>query len=351
MIPPSSFSPRNQSEPFSHSTKTSSVHVSVLFLISKYPSALSFPVLFLATALVALSVVPILEGRLGLYRTNIQTIHADASREITMRRLIVPEVRGEMLSVEAIASIPESIREVSFSEYLVRNGDTVSAIQSRTGLRSLSTLLSVNNIDNARRIRPGQVLRIPSMDGIQYSVVRGDSLERIASKYGIEITTILDANDLTDSGLTPGQTLFIPGGSLSTMALRRALGELFIVPVRGRLTSSYGYRRDPFTGVRSFHTGIDIAAPTGTAIKATLDGKIARTGYSPVYGNYVIITHDGGYQSLYGHMSSIHVSRGQSVTQGARLGSVGNTGYSTGSHLHFSLYRNGKMVNPSTLLN
>ena len=150
---------------------------------------------------------------------------------------------------------------------------------------------------------------------------------------------------------SPGQTLFIPGGSLSTMALRRAMGELFISPVLGRLTSPYGYRKDPFTGVRSFHTGIDIAAPTGTAIKATLDGKVATTGYSPVYGNYVIITHDAGYQSLYGHMSTINVLRGQNVIQGARLGSVGNTGYSTGSHLHFSVYRNGKMVNPSSLLN
>jgi murein DD-endopeptidase MepM/ murein hydrolase activator NlpD len=138
---------------------------------------------------------------------------------------------------------------------------------------------------------------------------------------------------------------------MSTMALRRAMGELFLTPLRGRLTSPYGYRRDPFTGVRTFHTGIDLAAPVGTPIKATLDGRIATTGYSAVYGNYVIVTHDGGYQSLYAHMHRIQVKRGQWVTQGGILGLVGNTGYSTGPHLHFSVYRNGKMVNPASLLN
>jgi len=260
-------------------------------------------------------------------------------------------VRAENLSAESIANIPESIREVSFSEYRVRNGDTVSAIQHRSGLRNLSSILSVNNIDNARRIRPGQLLRIPSTDGIQYTVVRGDSLQGIANRYGIEVTSLLDANDLANATLVPGQNLFIPGASMSTMALRRAMGELFLTPLRGRLTSPYGYRRDPFTGVRTFHTGIDLAAPVGTPIKATLDGRIATTGYSAVYGNYVIVTHDGGYQSLYAHMHRIQVKRGQWVTQGGILGLVGNTGYSTGPHLHFSVYRNGKMVNPASLLN
>jgi len=75
------------------------------------------------------------------------------------------------------------------------------------------------------------------------------------------------------------------------------------------------------------------------------------TGYSPVYGNYVIITHEAGYQSLYGHLSTISVKRGQGVVQGAVIGKVGNTGYSTGSHLHFSVYRNGKMIDPFSVLN
>lgn len=325
--------------------------VSFMEFVQEYPSAVSFPVMLLVAALAVLSLVPIAETRTGFYRTGVRVLHSDTAIETSLRRLVVPEVRAENLTTESIANIPESIREVSFSEYRVRNGDTVSAIQHRSGLRNLSSILSVNNIDNARRIRPGQLLRIPSTDGIQYTVVRGDSLQGIANRYGIEVTSLLDANDLANATLVPGQNLFIPGASMSTMALRRAMGELFLTPLRGRLTSPYGYRRDPFTGVRTFHTGIDLAAPVGTPIKATLDGRIATTGYSAVYGNYVIVTHDGGYQSLYAHMHRIQVKRGQWVTQGGILGLVGNTGYSTGPHLHFSVYRNGKMVNPASLLN
>ncbi len=318
--------------------------------LREYPSVVSFPALFMVAALALIALVPFAEQRIGMYRTSIVRLHGDTALESSMRRLVVPEARAEQLSVETIANIPESIRVVSFSEYRVRNGDTVSGIQNRFGLRSLSSILSVNDIANARRIRPGQVLRIPSVDGINHTVVRGDTLQALANRYGIAVTALLDSNDLVDASLVPGQVLFVPGASMTTMALRRAMGELFVRPVRGRISSPFGYRNDPFTGVRTFHTGIDIAAPTGTSIKVTLDGRVATTGYSPVYGNYVIVTHDGGYQSLYAHMSRIRVNRGQWVVQGSVLGTVGNTGYSTGPHLHFSVYRNGKMVNPASLL-
>ena len=210
--------------------------------------------------------------------------------------------------------------------------------------------MSVNNIDNARRISAGQVLRVPSTDGLLYTVKKNETLAGIAAAHNVSVTALLDANDLTQEILAVGQKLFIPGASLSSFELRKALGELFIYPIRGRLTSPFGYRKDPFTGVRSFHSGIDLAAPTGTAVKATLDGKIAETGFNRIFGNYVIITHDRGYQSLYGHLSAIYVKRGQYVTQGTAVGAVGNTGYSTGPHLHLSIYKNGSLINPFSVL-
>lgn len=335
---------------FPNRSQVRAVRLSVTDFLAGYHPALPFPVILFMAAIAIFSVVPVLETRAGFQRTALRSLPADNALETSMRRLVVPEARAEQLSAQEIVAVPESIREVSFTEYRVRNGDTVSAIQSRSGLRNLSSILSINDIANARRIRPGQVLRIPSIDGIMHTVKSGDSLAGVADRYGIDVTSILDANDLSDATLVVGQSLFIPGGSLSTMDLRRAMGELFITPLRGRLTSPYGYRKDPFTGVRTFHTGIDLAAPTGTSVKVTLDGKVATTGYSAVYGNYVIVTHDGGYQSLYAHLSRISVRRGQWIVQGAVLGKVGNTGYSTGPHLHFSVYRNGKMVNPSSLL-
>jgi LysM repeat protein len=310
----------------------------------------SFPLALVFIASAALFLAPRVESSLGLYRLGRVSFGGDSTLEASMRSLAVPETSAEALASQGAAELPASIKPVSFSAYRVRNGDTVGAILSRSGLKNIGTLLSVNSIDNARRIKVGQTLSIPSMDGILYKAVRGDSLQRIASRYSISVTALLDANDLSSSDIAVGQRVFIPGASLSSMDLRKALGELFVTPVMGRLTSPFGYRSDPFTGVRTFHTGIDIAAPTGTAVKATLDGKIATTGFSSVYGNYVIVTHGEGYQSLYAHLSSVSVKRGQRITQSAVIGRVGNTGYSTGSHLHFSVYKHGKMIDPKSVL-
>ena len=243
-----------------------------------------------------------------------------------------------------------AISTVTFRNYTVKKGETISGIAARAGLRNFGTLLSVNAIDNARRISAGQVLRIPSTDGLLYTVKKNETLAGIAAAYQVSVTALLDANDLTGEILSVGQQLFIPGVSLSSFDLKKALGELFLYPIQGRLTSPFGYRSDPFTGAKSYHTGVDLAAPTGTPVKATLDGKVAETGYNRIFGNYVIITHDRGYQSLYGHLSAIYAKRGQYITQGSSIGAVGNTGYSTGPHLHLSIYKNGSLIDPLSVL-
>ena len=94
------------------------------------------------------------------------------------------------------------------------------------------------------------------------------------------------------------------------------------------------------------HYGIDIANKTGTAVKATLDGDVLKCGRSLVYGKYIIIRHSGGYQSLYAHLDKYLVRKGQNVSQGEIIGELGNTGRSTGPHLHFSIYKNQKPVDP-----
>ena len=116
------------------------------------------------------------------------------------------------------------------------------------------------------------------------------------------------------------------------------------------LLSSAGLRIDPIAGVKSFHTGTDMACPTGTPILAAMSGRVTTTGINRVYGNYVIIDHGNGYQTLYAHMSKIIASKGQWVSQGTRIGLVGSTGYSTGPHLHFTVYKNGKLIDPMTVL-
>ena len=338
--------------PFIHFENRESVRDKTVSVVALHEVTgfLSFSSVFLIFMICALSVTPLFQTRFGFYLFDQLYLSADTAAESAMRQLITEDSEAALLGNSAVSDLPQFIQTVNYTSYTVKKGDTVSAILLRAGLRNLSTILSVNKIANARRIRSGQVLKIPSMDGLLYTVKRGDNLAKIADTYGIPLNTLLDANDLSDAILVSGQTLFIPGATLSTLDLRRAMGELFIYPIKGRLTSPFGYRKDPFTGVRSFHTGIDLAAPTGTPIKAALDGKVATTGFSTVFGNYVIITHDGGYQSLYGHMSAILVRRGQRVVQGAIIGKVGNTGYSTGSHVHLSVYKNGKMIDPLSVL-
>jgi murein DD-endopeptidase MepM/ murein hydrolase activator NlpD len=94
-----------------------------------------------------------------------------------------------------------------------------------------------------------------------------------------------------------------------------------------------------------FHRGVDLAAPAGTAVRAALDGRVVATGYDTVLGNYILIRHQINFSTLYGHLSQIWVARGTTVTRGQRIGAVGNTGKSTGAHLHFEIRRRGVPVN------
>jgi murein DD-endopeptidase MepM/ murein hydrolase activator NlpD len=327
--------------------------VSPVFSLASFraiPALSSFPVLFVLFAALVLSLTPVLQEKVGLYRLDRLDFPDDAQALSSMRELVTPEPDASLLATANAAELPASIRAISWSTYKVRAGETLGSIAARFGLRNIGSILSANSIANVRRITAGQVLKIPSMDGIMHIVSKGDSLGRISAKYGIPVNAILDANDLSNAILVSGQALFIPGATLASSDLRRALGEFFMYPIQGRLTSVFGYRADPFTGVRTFHTGIDLAAPTGTPIKASLGGKVATTGFSTVYGNYVILSHDDGYQTLYGHMSYIGVTRGQSVSQGTVIGRVGSTGYSTGSHVHLSVYKKGKMIDPLSVL-
>jgi len=119
------------------------------------------------------------------------------------------------------------------------------------------------------------------------------------------------------------------------------------VPLKGvRLTSGFGMRTHPVTGLRRGHKGIDLAAPTGTPIYATADGLISRASWFSTYGLYVAIEHGGELQTRYAHMSRLNVAKGQRVKKGEIIGFVGSTGRSTGPHLHYEVRVRGKAVNP-----
>lgn len=127
-------------------------------------------------------------------------------------------------------------------------------------------------------------------------------------------------------------------------------GWAYPLPYRVKITSAYGYRYHPTTGKYSFHTGVDLAAPKGTPIYAMRDGTVTTASKTSVWGNYVVINHGDGYSSLYAHMTKYTVSYGQTVKKGQVIGYVGSTGWSTGAHLHLTIYYNGATVNPAKFL-
>jgi murein DD-endopeptidase MepM/ murein hydrolase activator NlpD len=238
---------------------------------------------------------------------------------------------------------------LSLQTYTITRNDTLDAIARRYNV-SLDTLISINNISNVRRLQVGTTLKVPNIDGISYTVQRGDSLSSIASRNNTTVLDLVDANDLASHTISPGQSLFIPGARLSSYDLRKALGTLVIWPITGRISSNFGYRSNPFTGIRQFHNGLDIVAPVNTRVKAAMDGRVAETGYSSIFGNFVIMTHTGSYQTLYAHLNRIDVKAGQVKSQGSTVGLLGSTGYSTGPHLHFGVFRNGTPMDPLKLL-
>ena len=117
-------------------------------------------------------------------------------------------------------------------------------------------------------------------------------------------------------------------------------------PVNVQISSNYGMRKDPFAGKMRFHKGVDIAAPAGTPVVAALPGKVISAGNEGGYGKTVLVEHDNGLRTRYGHLASINVRVGDKVTSEDMLGTVGSTGRATGAHLHFEVTRMGQPVNP-----
>jgi len=128
--------------------------------------------------------------------------------------------------------------------------------------------------------------------------------------------------------------------------LAKAFHGKFMCPVSGRVTCRFGYRIHPITGVYSFHTGMDLAVPSGTPVHAAADGTVVKAGWNRAYGYMVVIEHDGGYSTLYGHNSKLLVSVGDDVKQGDTIAKSGSTGFSTGPHVHYQVMKMGKPINP-----
>lgn len=240
--------------------------------------------------------------------------------------------------------------------YKVQKGETVSVIAEKFGV-STDTIKWTNDMANDS-LAVGQEIKIPPVTGMVHKVVRGDTVFTIAKKYDTDAQKIVNFpfNDFANSetfSLVEGQLLVVPDG-IKPKAIRRRPTPAFIAreqisggsagfiwPASGNITQNPVW----------YHMAVDIANKAAPEVMASKTGKVLsaqcdRGGY----GCHVIIDHDDGTQTLYGHLQKFHTSVGASVGQGEVIGQMGSTGRSTGTHLHFEVRKNGTPVNPLNFL-
>ena len=253
----------------------------------------------------------------------------------------------------------EKPKNGTISIYIVREGDTLTEIAKLFKVKP-STILWANDLQGASMLRVGQSLTILPITGMRYSVKTGDTLASIAKKLNADAEEIRSYNGV-EGDLAVGDELLVPNGEIDVPApqphhtpaskchKKSCIGPepAHNVGPIGTL-AQIGYFVAPLAdyvetqGIHGFNA-VDLAAPIGTPIFASASGDVIvakQGGYNGGYGSYVVIQHDNGSQTLYGHMSKVSTYDGQSVVQGQVIGYVGSSGKSTGAHLHFEI-RNG----------
>jgi LysM repeat protein len=265
-------------------------------------------------------------------------------------------------------------------QYVVQQGDTLFGIAEKFGLEPESVLWGNFDVlqDDPHRLKPGQELSIPPIDGTIYVWHEGDGLNGVADFFHVAAQEIIDwpgnqidpSIDLANPQIDPGTMLMIPGGTREIVtwsapritranpAVARVLGPgacgsiydgpiglgVFVWPTASTFLSGYNYS--------SIHPAIDIAGSTGNAIFASDNGVVVYSGWNDWgYGYVIVLDHGNGWQTLYAHLSQINVGCGQAVFQSQVIGAMGSTGNSSGSHLHFEMMHDeyGK-VNPWNFL-
>lgn len=243
-----------------------------------------------------------------------------------------------------IADIEEKAGSDQISIYVVREGDSLSQIASMFNV-SVNTIIWANDIDRGGKITPGQTLVILPISGVKYEVKKGDTIKSIAKKLNSDADEIIQFNDLPAGGqLAEGQIIIVPNGEISPSLSTKSGAKSS--PVRGANGPTYaGYYLRPIAEGRKSqglhgYNGVDLADSCGTPVVASASGDVIinrEGGWNGGYGNYLVISHSNGTQTLYSHLLSSIVSAGWHVVKGQVIGYVGSTGKSTGCHVHFEV--------------
>ena len=237
--------------------------------------------------------------------------------------------------------------------HVVAAGETLAQIASQMGV-TLQQIMADNDLVSAGEITAGETLYASSA-GIVYVIKSGQTMTDISITYSVPIDKIAQFNGINDPGrIFAGQRIVIPEATTNlwqaVVRLSHGRQTRFIWPLEGDITSPFGWRIHPVLGTRHHHNGIDIDVPIGTTVRAAAPGNVYFVGDDEGYGTMVVLRHADGYLTIYGHLSTVLVSKGQSVEVGQPIAESGNTGLSTGPHLHFEI-RNGEFpVDPQRYL-
>lgn len=232
--------------------------------------------------------------------------------------------------------------------YTVRPGDSLSEVADMFGVTT-NTIMWANDLNRANEIQPGDSLVILPTVGVRHIVKKGDTISTISKKYEGDTEEILAYNQLVSAeDISVGDTLIIPGGAMHAAPVKVA-ANIKPTSVSGATSgSSAGYSHPAPGSVKSQgnhgYNAVDLAGAHGSTIRAAAAGEVIvskNSGWNGGYGQYIVIKHNNGTQTLYAHLSSNSVGVGAYVSQGQVIGGMGNTGKSTGNHLHFEV-RGGK---------
>lgn len=274
------------------------------------------------------------------------------------------------LMPEAPATGTGVVHRTQNETYVVQSGDTLSDIANKFGI-SIATILWENNLTVHDFIQPGQKLTILPSSGITYKVKSGDTIAKIAAAYGVDPNEVKSWNNIVDdTALQKDKALFLPGGKVTPPPAPKPKPKTVASPLKV-FTAPPDAKDDGSTDMvwpagthyisqpygiwsrvdRGIHTGVDLAAASGTPIYAAEDGIVTHAGCGARgcgkgYGNYVDIDHGNGIATRYGHNSKLLVKVGDQVRRGQTVALMGSTGHSTGPHLHFEVRVKGKYVNP-----
>ncbi len=233
----------------------------------------------------------------------------------------------------------------SISVYEVKKGDTIGDIAKLYDV-SKNTIIWANDL-KGKSIKEGDSILILPVSGVKYTVKKGDTLKSIAKKYKAETENISEFNSITSAeGLNIGDEIIIPDGEIvDESPIKKPVSGVKTKIKRYLVSNTAGYYMRPLIGgIKTQgihgHNAVDIGASVGTPLLAAANGVILaakETGYNGGYGKVVIISHPNGTQTVYAHMSNVNVSAGDKVLQGQVIGASGNSGKSTGPHLHFEI--------------